>query len=81
MFYTQIPKLEYNISCKDKWMSNTNVTEIHYEVLFSLDYSPDITRDLSTHKWYIIFPTQFIVTIHTQEFEFIIFSKCFPINL
>ena len=48
---------------------------------FSLDYNPDTTRDLSTHKWYIIFPTQFIVNNHTQKFGFINFSNGFPINL
>ena len=34
LFYIQIPKLDYNISCKDIEMSNTNISEIHYKVLF-----------------------------------------------
>ena len=37
----------------------------------SLDYHPDTTNDLSTHKWQKIFPTQYIVNNHTQEFWYI----------
>ena len=31
-----------------------------------LDYNPYTTSDLSTHKWYMIFPTQFTVNNHTK---------------
>ena len=34
LFYTQIPKLGYNMSFKDIWTSNTNTSEIHCGVLF-----------------------------------------------
>ena len=51
------------------------------EYFSSLDYNPYTTSNLSTHKWYMIFPTQFVVNNHTQEFWLINFSKDFPVNL
>ena len=51
------------------------------ECLSSLDYNPDTTSDLSAHLWYIIFPTQFIVNNHTQDFWFKNLSDGLSINL
>ena len=45
------------------------------EYFSSLDYNPYATSNLSTHKWYMIFPTQLVVNNHTQEFWFINFSN------
>ena len=38
------------------------------EYFSSLDYNPDTTSDFSTQKWNMIFPTQFVVNNHIQEF-------------
>ena len=83
LFYTPIPKFDYNISCKDIWMSKVKQIFQRFiaEYFSSLDYNPDTASDLSTHKWYIIFPTQFIVNNHNHFFLFINFSNDFPINL
>ena len=51
------------------------------EYFSSLDYNPDTTSYISTHKWYMIFPTQFAVNNQTQEFYFINFYNDFPVNL
>ena len=40
------------------------------EYFSSLDYNPNSKSDISTHKWYMICPTQFSVNNHTQEFLF-----------
>ena len=77
-FYTQIPKLDYIISCKDIWISSTTYHRFTMDYFSSLDYNPYATSNLSTHKWYMIYPTQFVVNNHTQEFWYINFSKGFP---
>ena len=51
------------------------------EYFSSLDYNLCSKSDLSTHKWYMICPTQFSVNKHTQEFLFKNFSNSFPVNL
>ena len=80
--YTQIPILItiYHIRIYQRVIQT--LQRFTSEYFSSLDYNPNTTGGLSTtHKRYMIFPTQFIVNNHAHEFWFKNFSDGFPINL